>query len=118
MTLTLSPDSVKFNDFEFVSGNSDVSFNGTTYSDGSQDLKVRVENLTGDIFSKYFLDMDNNYIESSLNLTGNIKGNFSAPVMDFSVSMNNLSYENVKLGNLICDANYSDKNIITPPSRL
>lgn len=111
MTLTLSPDSVTFNNFDFVRGVSSVSFNGTTYSNGSQDLKIFVNNLTGDVFGKYFFQIEDDYIESSLNLEGNIKGKFSAPVMDFNVNMNNITYNNVKLGNLICNASYLDKNI-------
>lgn len=111
MTLTISPDSVNFKNFEFTRGVSSFSFDGTTYSDGSQNLKILVDNLTGDIISKYFLDSDIDYIETNLNVKGNIKGKFNEPIMNFNLVMNNLAYNNVKLGNLICDVKYSDKNI-------
>lgn len=112
MILTLSPDSVNFSNFEFVRDNSSISFNGTTYSDQSQNFDILIKNLTGDVLSKYFLDIDDDYIESSFNLDGSIKGKFAEPEMDFNLTMNNLSYNNVKLGNIICNAKYSDKNVL------
>lgn len=111
MILTLSPDSVNFSNFEFVRDNSSISFNGTTYSDQTQNFDILVKNLTGDVLSKYFLGIDDDYIESSLNIDGSIKGKFSEPEMDFNLTMNNLAYNNVKLGNIISNAKYKDKNV-------
>ena len=112
MVLTLSPDSVNFSNFEFVRDNSSISFNGTTYSDQSQNFDIIVKNLTGDVLSKYFMGIEDDYIQSNFNLAGSIKGKFAEPEMDINFTMNNLSYNNVKLGNIICSAKYLNKNVL------
>lgn len=90
-----------------------VNIHGIIESSGKQNLVLDADHISGALLTNYLTGTpDPNFkAYSSFNLL--INGEFHDPKIQSNIKVENLSYNNLKLGNLIGSVNYSDKHITT-----
>ena len=109
-----SSDTIKVNDLELFHENGSIAIDGSLKRNGDQDLKILVQGITGKQISESLLGMKpGNSIQSRLNLSAEIKGDFKSPLMDIQLHADSVTFKNKNFGSLIANLNYQDQKIST-----
>ena len=109
-----SPDSVRFRKFELFHKNGSIAIDGMLQRNGSQDLTINMQGITGKQISELILGMQpENSIQSNLNFSADIKGKFDSPVMKINLTADSVQFKNKNFGSLVALLNYKDKNLNT-----
>ncbi len=109
-----SPDSVQFKNFELFHKNGSIALDGILKRKGSQDLKIKMQGITGNEISETLVGLrPDNSIQSSLKFSADIKGSFDSPVMKINLSADSVQFKNTNFGSLVAQLNYEDKNLNT-----
>ncbi len=114
VNIAYSPDQIKFNDFKLFHHNGSISIDGALQRNGNQDLKLAVSGITGKDISESLLGMrPENAVQSYLNFSADVKGDFQSPVMKIKLNADSVTYKNKNFGSLVANLNYKDKKLIT-----
>jgi hypothetical protein len=109
-----TPDKIDFKGFKLFHKNGSIKIDGTLRRQGSQDLIVSVNGITGTELSQDLLGMlPENSIQSYLNLEAEIKGNFGSPLMNIKLNADSVAYRDKKFGSLIANLNYKAEKLNT-----
>ncbi len=112
INLLLKPgESLDIQDFSLYNDPAALFVNGIVYNDGRQNLQFNLKDVDGLLLSKLAFESTEKILDATLNVTGYANGTFSKPILDIEINLDDISYGNVELGNLIGNLNYSDKNI-------
>ncbi len=114
LNIAYSPDNINFKNFELFHKNGSFAISGLLKRKGNQDLTVSIKGLTGKDISESLLGLrPENSIQSYLNFTADIKGDFESPVMIIKLSADSVTYKNKKFGSLIANLNYKNEKLNT-----
>ena len=114
VNIAYSPDQIKFKDFKLFHNKGSISIDGSLQRNGNQDLTLAVEGITGKDISESLLGMrPENSIQSYLNFSADIKGDFQSPVMKIKLNADSVTYKNKNFGSLIANLNYKDQKLNT-----
>ncbi len=114
ITVEYSPDKVQFRNFELFHKKGSIAIDGVLQRNGSQDLKVSMQGITGKEISETLLGMrPDNSIQTYLKFTADVKGEFSSPVMKINLAADSVTFKNKNFGSLIANLDYKDKNLNT-----
>jgi hypothetical protein len=94
-------------------GSSVLKAEGTIENNGTLDLILSASKISGGVLSKYFMGINDPNFKANGNMKTVIRGDFDAPVIYSTCSLEDLSLKNFKLGNLIGKFDYRDKKIKT-----
>ncbi|MFA3782572.1 hypothetical protein ABRY23_05840 [Melioribacteraceae bacterium 4301-Me] len=108
-----SSDHMRFENFTLRNGVTTVNINGKIVGDNFQDLTLAVDSITGSILNNYLMNSNQNELSTNGNLTASLNGNFEKPEIDLRLVLKDISYSNVKFGNLIGQFIYKDKTVST-----
>jgi len=108
---TYTKDSFIIDNFTLFRNGTRIKLNGSLYSDGKENLKLTVENLSTDIIS-FFAGMDPNSIKGTINLNMMLNGYLHEPVIDLTLDMDSLSAQNVNLGFLRSKIHYDNHLLV------
>lgn len=112
INLLLKPgESLDIQDFSLYNDPAALFVNGIIYNDGRQNLQFNLKDVDGLLLSKLAFESTEKILDATLNIGGYVNGTFSEPIFDIEINLDNISYGNVDLGDLIGNLNYSDKNI-------
>ncbi|HET55659.1 MAG TPA: hypothetical protein ENN33_10645, partial [Ignavibacteria bacterium] len=112
INLLLKPgESLDIQDFSLYNDPAALFVNGIVYNDGRQNLQFNLKDVDGLLLSKLAFESTEKILDATLNIGGYANGTFSEPIFDIEINLDNISYGNVDLGDLIGNLNYSDKNI-------
>lgn len=106
-----NPDYFKITYCELYNDTSVVKLKGIVESSGNIELLFEIDNLNGALLTKYATGIQDHKLVADGRLTILLSGSLSNPVLDTEVRLEHLSYDSFKLGNLIGNINYANKNI-------
>ncbi len=107
-----SQNKINFKNFELFHKNGSISISGVLQKQGTQDLSVSINGITGKDISESLLGMrPENSIQSYLNLSADIKGNYESPVMNIELDADSVTYKNKNFGSLIAKMNYENEEL-------
>ena len=92
--------------------NSVISVEGSLNQDGSQDIFIRADSVTGDIINNYLMGNKKQNIGANLNLITHIQGSLEDPTINVDLDINQISYDQIKFGFLKCNLDYFKENIL------
>ncbi len=114
VTVEYSPDLVQFRNFELFHKDGSIAIDGTLQRNGSQDLTIKMQGITGKEISETLLGMrPENSIQSYLKFSADVKGRFDSPLLKINLEADSVTFKNKKFGSLIAQLNYEDKNLDT-----
>lgn len=114
VTVEYSPDSIQFKNFELFHKNGSIAIDGMLQRNGSQDLSIRMQGITGKEISETLVGMKpESSIQSSLKFSADVKGSFDSPVMKINLSADSVQFKNKNFGSLVAQLNYKDKSLNT-----
>ncbi|MEE9432379.1 MAG: hypothetical protein V3V16_15135 [Melioribacteraceae bacterium] len=85
-----------------------LKVDGNINNDETHDLKINVENLSGEVLTTYFTDEKQQPINSNINLDITSSGLLEAPKLKTNLYIDNISYDKVNFGNLTGILNYEN----------
>jgi hypothetical protein len=111
INIDYSVNKILFNNFKLVHQGGEIEINGSLIRNGSQDLRLLVKNIQGkDISTKLLGLPTSNSLTSQINIFGEIKGDFSNPLISLEFNADSLAYKNTYFGSIKSYFNYSDQN--------
>ena len=90
-----------------------VKAEGVIENNGSQDIKITANNISGQVLAKYLTGADNYDLKANGEFSATIKGEFDSPIIDAECKLGDLSYKNFNLGIMNGKLNYRNKKIST-----
>ncbi|MBI9073143.1 MAG: translocation/assembly module TamB domain-containing protein [Melioribacteraceae bacterium] len=107
--LVAMPNSYMVSELELLNNDAKIKLDGTVFQTGEIEAYVDLKNFDEAILKKYIPVFSESDITTSANLVSIVSGTLDEPKIDFSLNVNDITFENVNLGSLICDLKYSDK---------
>ncbi len=112
MTILYSQDRIDVKNFELVKDGSKIDIEGFLARAGNQNLTINISNMGGfDVGTNLFGLNPENDIDANLNLSADITGNFSEPVIKLNFDADTVSFKDQVFGSLISNFYYADKNL-------
>ncbi|MHB1687107.1 MAG: translocation/assembly module TamB domain-containing protein [Ignavibacteriaceae bacterium] len=112
MSILYSQDRIDVKNFTLERDSSSINVEGFLARTGNQNLNVTISKLSGfDIGTNLFGLNAGNHLDANLNLTANITGNFSAPVIKSNFDADGISFRDQSFGFLKSQFNYADQNL-------
>jgi len=105
-----SNDKFKFNSFTLAHNGGKIDLNGELSLTGNEDLYLRIEKFKVRDLTTNFLNMPAaKSLEGELNFNLALKGNADNPVIDMNYKIDSVKVQNIYLGSIESDVQYSDK---------
>ncbi len=114
VTVEYSPDKVQFKNFELFHKKGSLAVDGVIQRNGTQDLKITMQGITGKEISEDLLGMrPENALQSYLKFSADVKGEFSSPVMKINLTADSVTFKNKNFGSLVAQLDYKNKSLNT-----
>lgn len=108
--LSFAPDHFQLNGLELKNKKSSIVASGQIFNVGNIKGDIKLSNISIEEIEKMF-PLIGNSLNGSLNITSQIDGKLSEPVIGVTVSANDISLKKKKVGNLFCQMNYAQRNM-------
>ncbi len=73
---------------------------------GNQNFVLKANGLEGKTINRYIPGFEYSDIDYDMNFQAEIAGSFEQPLMNLSIDVNKIKYENINLGYLLCNISY------------
>ncbi len=99
---------VKLENIILSNKNTKLSLEGKINNDDTHNVQVKINNLSGKILTKYFLNDNQQPINANVNFKINSSGSLTSPVINSNLYVDNLAYDGINFGDLVSSFNYSN----------
>lgn len=113
MKVLFNPDYFKIVQFNMKRDTSLISLSGIIEKSGKQDLELSADRISGDILERYMLGLNDNKLSANGSVTAKIEGQIENPIINLSVSLNDLKLPSTPRGNITGLMNYADRKLLT-----
>ncbi len=113
VSLKISKDLYKIDNFNLYSGSASLSLSGTLDNDENLDYLLTLSDTKGSSISQILVEDGERPIDGNLYSETKLQGTLSDPIIDFKMSFTDINIGDFQFGKIICDLNYSDKLMIT-----
>lgn len=106
--IIISRDLVKFENLAFHNNDQEITLRGEFRLSGSSELALNVKDFSLADIRQFLFDSPNAQLGGIFNLSLNLTGNFTAPQLVLTATLDNLFYETVDVGHLDFAGKYVD----------
>jgi molybdopterin-binding protein len=103
---------ISINNFTLIRNSGELSIKGTLSRNNNQDLVISLKDFNGKDLAVNFLQVSpESSPDARISMEAEIKGNFSSPLLNYSLSVDSVKYKDQNFGSFNGQSNYSNKNL-------
>ncbi len=108
VAVDISPDYIKLKDFQIAHKKTFLYGSGQMLTAGDLDFVFGLKDLDGGLITHYSQGAADPKLKIDLDFETKIKGTLEEPLIESKLSANDIKYDKMNLGNLVCGVNYAN----------
>ena len=114
INVTYSGSKISLSNFKLYTPKGNIALDGFLTQNGNQNLQISVSGISGKELSTTILGTEQaNSLGADINIDGKITGDYTNPLMNLNLNVNNVTYKSKNFGSLKADLYYKNRNIST-----
>lgn len=108
IAVDISPDFIKLKDFVIAHNKTSLYGSGQMLTKGDLDFIFGLKDLDGGLITHYSQGVADPKLKIDLDFETTIKGTLEEPLIESKLNANDIKYDKMNLGNLVCGLNYAN----------